>query len=76
MKFAQPAWLIPLVLLPLLGVAAVLGGVVVSYDSFYWWPSHRALPVSFCVVSVVVLEVTGVNLVRSMASRRDATEGR
>lgn len=59
-----------------LGVAAVLGGVVVSYDSFYWWPSHRALPVSFCVVSVVVLEVTGVNLVRSMASRRNATEGR
>lgn len=46
-----------------LGVGAVGLGVVASYDSFYWWPSHRALPVSFCVVTLVVVEVLLANLV-------------
>jgi zinc/manganese transport system permease protein len=51
-----------------LGVVAVVLGVVASYDSFYWWPSHRALPVSFCVVAVVVLELMAVNVVRRVTS--------
>jgi zinc/manganese transport system permease protein len=56
------------------GVAAVIGGVVVSYDSYYWWPSKRALPVSFCVVAFVVIELVVVNVVRRMTTRRDARE--
>lgn len=56
-----------------LGVAAVLLGVVMSYDSYFWWPSHRALPVSFCVVLLVVLELFFVNLVRRMSRRREGT---
>jgi zinc/manganese transport system permease protein len=56
------------------GVTAVIGGVVVSYDSYYWWPSKRALPVSFCVVAFVVVELVVVNVVRRMTTRRDARE--
>ncbi len=53
-----------LVLAGALGVGAVLAGVVVSYDSYYWWASHRALPVSFCVVMFVVGELAVINLTR------------
>ena len=52
------------------GTGAVLAGVVASYDSYYWWPSHRALPVSFCVVTVIVLELAAVSAVRALARRR------
>lgn len=52
------------VLAAALGSLAVTLGVVISYDSFYWWPSHRALPVSFCVVLVVVLELVAVTIGR------------
>ena len=54
-----------------LGVAAVAGGVVASYDSYSWWPSHRALPVSFCVVALVVLELVVVNVAHRVSRRRD-----
>ncbi len=54
-----------------LGVGAVLVGVVVSYDSYFWWPSHRALPVSFCVVALVVIELVLVNVARHLSSRRE-----
>ncbi len=53
-----------LVLAGALGVGAVLAGVVVGYDSYYWWASHRALPVSFCVVMFVVGELAVINLTR------------
>jgi len=55
-----------------LGVGAVGFGVVASYDSFYWWPSHRALPVSFCVVTLVVVEVVTANVVARVWARRGA----
>jgi zinc/manganese transport system permease protein len=54
-----------------LGVGAVLVGVVVSYDSYFWWSSHRALPVSFCVVALVVIELVLVNVARHLSSRRE-----
>ncbi len=44
-----------------IGVAAVLGvattwlGVVFAYDSYYWGASQTGLPVSFCIVALVVL---------------------
>ena len=55
----------------MLGVVAVLLGVVLSYDSFYWWSSHRALPVSFCVVALIVFELLLVSLFRAMSRRRE-----
>lgn len=55
----------------MLGVVAVLLGVVLSYDSFYWWSSHRALPVSFCVVVLIVFELLLVSLYRAMSRRRE-----
>ena len=56
-----------------LGVTAVALGVVLSYDSFYWWPSHRALPVSSCVVALVVGELVLVSALRAgSAHRRNA----
>jgi zinc/manganese transport system permease protein len=39
-----------------LGVGATWAGIVCAYDSYYWIPSHRGLPVSFFVVAFVVLE--------------------
>lgn len=55
-----------------MGVLAVGVGVVVSYDSYYWWSSHRALPVSFCVVAIIVVELVVVNVVRRVTARRGA----
>jgi zinc/manganese transport system permease protein len=37
-----------------IGVAAMWIGVVLAYDSFYWWPTGRGWPVSFFVVALVV----------------------
>jgi zinc/manganese transport system permease protein len=53
-------------------VSAVVLGVVASYDSFYWWPSHRALPVSFCVVTLVVAQLVLVNGLARVRVRRGA----
>lgn len=53
-------------------VSAVVLGVVASYDSFYWWPSHRALPVSFCVVTLVVAQLVLVNVLARVRVRRGA----
>ncbi len=39
------------------GVAAVELGILASYDSFYWSAAHRSVPVSACVVAVVLVEV-------------------
>lgn len=61
-----------LVLAVTFGASAVVVGVVASYDSFYWWPSHRALPVSFCVVTVVALQLLLVNVLARVTARRGA----
>jgi len=62
-----------LVLAVALGAGAVVAGVVASYDSYYWWPSHRALPVSFCVVTMVVVELIVTSALARRASARDAS---
>ncbi len=49
-----------------LGVLATGIGVLFAYDSYYWFPSHRGLPVSFFVVAVIVAEY----VVASVARRR------
>ena len=37
-----------------IGVAAIWVGIVLAYDSFYWWPAGRGWPVSFFVVTLIV----------------------
>ena len=62
-----------LVMAVALGAGAVVAGVVASYDSYYWWPSHRALPVSFCVVTMVVVELIVTSALARRAGARDAS---
>lgn len=38
-----------------LGVAATWLGVLLAYDSYYWPPAHQGWPVSFFVVTLVLL---------------------
>lgn len=45
-----------LVLSSALGVFACWLGVVLAYDSYYWFASRRGLPVSFFVVVLVMVE--------------------
>ena len=42
-----------LVVASLVGVVATWLGVLLAYDSYYWGPSHQALPVSFFIVVLV-----------------------
>ena len=44
------------------GVAAVELGILASYDSFYWSAAHRSVPVSACVVGVVLVEVAAATV--------------
>jgi zinc/manganese transport system permease protein len=54
------------------GVAATLIGVVLAYDSYYWFASHRGLPVSFFVVVVVVAEFVVASVVQRERHRRSS----
>jgi zinc/manganese transport system permease protein len=40
---------------PLLGVGSAWLGILISYDSYYWFDSGHSWPVSFCIVAVVLL---------------------
>jgi zinc/manganese transport system permease protein len=42
-----------LVVASVLGVGATWLGVVLAYDSFYWFPSSQGLPVSFFIVALI-----------------------
>jgi zinc/manganese transport system permease protein len=44
-----------LVVASALGVVATWLGVVLAYDSFYWFPSSQGLPVSFFIVALIFL---------------------
>lgn len=59
-----------------LGVAATWAGIVFAYDSYYWVPSHRGLPVSFFVVAFVVVEFALFSVVhrRRLGRRARAIE--
>jgi zinc/manganese transport system permease protein len=47
-----------------LGVGATWAGIVCAYDSYYWVPSHRGLPVSFFVVAFVVAEYAIISVLQ------------
>jgi zinc/manganese transport system permease protein len=44
-----------LVVASVLGVVATWLGVILAYDSFYWFPSSQGLPVSFFIVALIFL---------------------
>jgi zinc/manganese transport system permease protein len=44
-----------LIVASVLGVVATWLGVVLSYDSFYWFTSSQGLPVSFFIVALIFL---------------------
>jgi zinc/manganese transport system permease protein len=39
----------------LIGVGAMWLGILLAYDSYYWPPLHHGWPVSFFVVTIVLL---------------------
>jgi len=58
-----------------LGVGATWLGVVLAYDSFYWFPSSQGLPVSFFIVALIFLGylVSGLPILRRRTSSPVAT---
>jgi len=62
-----------LVLACALGVVSTWLGVLLAYDSYYWDPSSRGLPVSFFIVTIIFLSylVSGLPIVRRVVARRD-----
>ena len=56
-----------------LGVVAAGLGIVLSYDSYYWSTSHRSLPVSFCIVAVVIVEYAIAPALRARPTRGERT---
>jgi zinc/manganese transport system permease protein len=64
-----------LVVAPVLGVGATWLGVVLAYDSFYWFPSSQGLPVSFFIVALIFLSylVSGLPVLRRRISSPVAT---
>ncbi len=47
-----------------IGVATTWLGVLLAWDSYYWPPHHHGWPVSFFVVTLVLLVYLGARLVR------------
>jgi zinc/manganese transport system permease protein len=56
----------------LIGVGATWLGVLLAYDSYYWWSGHQGLPVSFFIVAVVFTTYLLSGLPATRASRRGA----
>lgn len=59
------------------GVASTWLGVLLAYDSYYWSSSHRALPVSFFIVTVTFLAylASGLPVFRHRLGRRPLAGG-
>jgi zinc/manganese transport system permease protein len=64
-----------LVVASVLGVVTTWLGVVLAYDSFYWFPSSQGLPVSFFIVALIFLGylVSGLPALRRRPSNPAAT---
>jgi zinc/manganese transport system permease protein len=54
----------------LIGVLAVLLGVLLAYDSYYWEASHSGLPVSFFIVAVIFVTYLASGLPALRPARR------
>ncbi len=57
-----------------IGVVATWLGVLLAYNSYYWFPSSQGLPVSFFIVVLVFLAylVSGLTVLRRRTDRRPA----
>jgi zinc/manganese transport system permease protein len=56
-----------------IGVLATWAGILLAYDSYYWGPGHRGLPVSFFIVALVFAAYLASGLAVAWAgSRRSA----
>ncbi len=55
-----------------LGIATTWLGILLAYDSYYWVPSNKGLPVSFFIVAItfVVYLLSGLPAVRHRGGRR------
>jgi zinc/manganese transport system permease protein len=59
-----------------IGVTATWLGILLAYDSFYWAPRGRVWPVSFFVVTLVVIFYLAADVpARRRSSRRQARAG-
>jgi zinc/manganese transport system permease protein len=54
----------------LLGLTVTWLGVLLAYDSYYWPPVHRGWPVSFFVVTLVLIAYLGARLVGRRRAER------
>ena len=57
-----------------LGVAATWLGILLAYDSYYWIPSNKALPVSFFIVAIAfaLYLISGLPIVRRHGGWRNS----
>lgn len=56
-----------------MGVVATWLGVLLAYNSFYWFPSNQALPVSFFIVALIFVAylLSGLPVLRRRTDRRE-----
>jgi zinc/manganese transport system permease protein len=54
----------------LIGVASVWFGIVLAYDSYYWPPLHHGWPVSFFVVTLVLISYIGARAIAVLRRTR------
>jgi zinc/manganese transport system permease protein len=52
-----------------IGVAAMWLGILLAYDSFYWPPLHHGWPVSFFVVTLVLIAYLGARAIVAWIGR-------
>lgn len=53
----------------LIGVVATAAGIVISYDSYYWFGNHVNWPVSFCIVAIIFIAYLAVGAILWLRSR-------
>jgi zinc/manganese transport system permease protein len=58
------------------GVLATWLGVLLAYNSYYWFPSSQGLPVSFFIVALIFASylVSGLPVLRRRTARRESRE--
>jgi zinc/manganese transport system permease protein len=52
-----------------LAIFAIVGGIILSFDSYYWPPHHQGWPASFFIVFIIVSEYVIAVLVRKFIRR-------
>ena len=57
----------------LTGVAATWLGVLLAYDSYYWWSPPQGLPVSFFIVAIIFATYLASGLPAARAARHQPT---